>query len=475
MSHSDDFDYDPEAEQLAADLESRDPIVRAKALLASAQKLLHVNGTDSVAGIYLEEALTLFLAADEAEQVGETAYHLGSFLSATKQHDRAVEVHLQGAEYARRAMDDTNELMNIQGIAWTYKRLKQHAKAAEYFSIAYDLAVAQNHWSLKFIAPDYARALRKTGNFERAAELLKVSVEEGRATGEDFPIVMGDQELAAVLIAQGKYEEALAAATEAFNIAVYVDQGREAERAQFYKARALNMLGRFDEAMEELMQIKVYKRYKSKNKHRLRVDFEIAKARAGLGEHTSAAELFKQIIPLFDAFNVRDTAVEAMFHSAMNYMAQGNDLDAEMLLAQCLDRVSDSRIPSLEIDASALLGAIYESREQWERVVSVYEPLVSNPTNQFSAWFPSVLQSLAVAYSALGRLAEADAAAAQVLSSGVKLDPTLVVGDSLAVRASCAAEAGNTAAARRFGRQAIKSYLAGGFSSKAASLAELYL
>lgn len=475
LSHSDDFDYDPEAERLENDLGSSDPLVRARALLQSAQNLLHADSQDSVAGIYLEEALSIFLAANDAEKVGETAYHLGSSLSSSKQYERAIEVHLQGAEYARRAIDDSNELLNIQSIAWIYKRLKQHAKAAEYFALAYDLAVSQSHWALKFIAPDYARSLRKIGNFERAAELLRVSVEEGRATGEDFPIVIGDQELAAVLIAQGKYEEALAAATEAFNIAVYVDQGREAERAQFYKARALNMLGRHEEALEELMQIKVYKRYKSKNKHRLRVDFEIAKARVGLGEHSVAADLFKQIIPLFDSFNVRDTAVEAMFHSAMNYMAVGNDLDAEYLLIACLERKADSGLASLELDASALLGAIYESREQWDRVVGVYEPLASNPTNQFSAWFPSVLQSLAMAYFALGRMEDADAAAAQVLTTGVKLDPSLVVGDSLAVRAGVASANGEVARARKFGRQAIKAYLAGGFSTKASALADKYL
>lgn len=145
------------------------------------------------------------------------------------------------------------------------------------------------------------------------------------------------------------------------------------------------------------------------------------------------------------------------------------------MLIACLERKADSGLASLELDASALLGAIYESREQWDRVVGVYEPLVSNPTNQFSAWFPSVLQSLAMAYFALGRMEDADASAAQVLATGVKLDPSLVVGDSLAVRAGVASANGEVARARKFGRQAIKAYLAGGFSTKASALADKYL
>jgi tetratricopeptide (TPR) repeat protein len=114
-------------------------------------------------------------------------------------------------------------------------------------------------------------------------------------------------------------------------------------------------------------------------------------------------------------------------------------------------------------------------REQWDRVVGVYEPLDADPTNRFTVWYPEVLQSLAMAYFKLERFADADAAAATVLASGLKIDPSLNVGDALAVRAGVALALGNAAAARRFGRKAIKTYLAGGLASKAAPLGELYL
>ena len=475
MSDFDDFDFDPEEAELEANLSSKEPLVRAKALRDKAIALIHVNQNDNVAPIYLEEAFNLFEASGSLADAGICAYWLGWSLANAKQYERALEVHLKGAQYSRQVMDDENELNNVQSIAMVYKRQKDHKNASEYYGIAYQLAKATNSSSLPWIRNFYIRSLRKVSNYGLAAELARAAIAEGRESGEDFPIVMGDQELAAILMEQGDYEGALVAATEAHNVAVFVNQGREAERAQFNKAKALNLLGRFDEALEELQQIQVLKRYKAKNKHRLRVDFEIAKAKAGVGERAVAAEMFKKVVPLFDSFNVSDTATEAMFHQAMNYMAMGNDLDAEFVLGSVLSRLDSDSPSSLSRSSSVLLGGIFLEREQWSSVVSVYEALDADPTNRFSVWYPDVLQSLAMAYFKLGRLADADAAASTVLASGLKIDPSLNVGDALAVRAGVALAFGNVSAARRFGRKAIKTYLAGGFASKAAPLGELYL
>jgi tetratricopeptide (TPR) repeat protein len=474
MSDFDDFDFDSEDAELEANLSSKEPLVRAKALRDKAIALIHTNQKDNVAPIYLEEAFNLFESSGSLADAGICAYWLGWSLANAKQYERALEVHLKGAQYSRQVMDDENELNNVQSIAMVYKRQKDHKNASEYYGIAYQLAKATNSSSLPWIRNFYIRSLRKVSNYGLAAELARAAIAEGRESGEDFPIVMGDQELAAILMEQGDYEGALVAATEAHNVAVFVDQAREAERAQFNKAKALNLLGRFDEALEELQQIQVLKRYKAKNKHRLRVDFEIAKAKAGVGERAVAAEMFKKVVPLFDSFNVGDTAVEAMFHQAMNYMAMGNDLDAEFVLGAVLSRL-DSGSASLRNSSSVLLGGIFLEREQWWSVVSVYEALDADPTNRFSVWYPEVLQSLAMAYFKLERFADADAAAATVLANGLKIDPSLNVGDALAVRAGVALALGNAAAARRFGRKAIKTYLAGGFASKAAPLGELYL
>ena len=475
MSDFDDFEIDPEEAEMEANLSSKEPLVRAKALRDKAIALIHTNQKDNVAPIYLEEAFNLYEASGSLADAGICAYWLGWALANSKQYERALEVHLKGAQYSRQVMDDENELNNVQSIAMVYKRQKDHKNASEYYGIAYQLAKATNSSSLPWIRNFYIRSLRKVSNYGLAAELARAAIAEGRESGEDFPIVMGDQELAAILMEQGDYEGALVAATEAHNVAVFVDQAREAERAQFNKAKALNLLGRFDEALEELQQIQVLKRYKAKNKHRLRVDFEIAKAKAGIGERAVAAEMFKKVVPLFDSFNVGDTAVEAMFHQAVNYMAMGNDLDAEFVLGAVLSRLSSSGSSSLGRSSTVLLGGIFMEREQWDRVVGVYEPLDADPTNRFTVWYPEVLQSLAMAYFKLERFADADSAAATVLANGLKIDPSLNVGDALAVRAGVALALGNAAAARRFGRKAIKTYLAGGLASKAAPLGELYL
>ena len=472
MSHSDDFEYDAEGLNAEADLTSSDPLTRANALLKKATDLLGEDHYDAIGAVYIEEAYETFRTLEKLDQLARAAWWFGAVLGLTKQYERALEVHLVGADAASKVMDAENEIGNLSAIAYIYKTQKDFAGAARYYDMAYQLAVVAQPFQSKMLAASLARAWRKIGNFEGAAELIRAQVEEGRASGEDYPIVMGDQELAAILMEQGKYEEALAAATEAYNIATYVEVPRETERAQYNMARALNLLGRHSEALSALKEIKSTKRYRSKVKHRLRVDLEIAKAESGLGNHADAAVLFASLIPLFDSFSVPATAVETRFHSALNFMALGNDLDAEQMLAACMERLGDAKLPSLALDAPALLGGIYVSREQWDRVVSVYEPLVNDPTNHFSPWFPSMLSSLAMAYFKLGRNEDADAAAVQVFKTGLSLDPALNLGDAYAVRAGVA---GDVAAARRFGRKAIKAYLAGGMSSSAAALAGLYL
>lgn len=475
MSDFDDFDNDSEEAQLEADLSSKEPLVRAKALRDTAIALIHVNHNDNVAPIYLEEAFTLFETSGSLGDAGICAYWLGWALANAKQFDRALEVHLKGAQYSRQVMDDDNELNNITCIALIYKRKKDHKNAAQYYGVAYELAKTQGSHSLPWIRNFYIRSLRKISNYSLAAELARAAIEEGRDSGEDFPIVMGDQELAAILMDQGDYAGALVAATEAHNLAVYVDQGREAERAQFNMAKALNLLGRHSEALDELMQIQSLKRYKAKIKHRLRVDLEIAKAKSGLGLWVEAAELYKRVIPMFDSFKIADTATEAMFHQAKNYMAMGNDLDAELVLGSVLSRLDSVDSSSLLANASVLLGGIYESREAWQQVVDVYEPLDRDPTNRYSVWFPAVLQSLAVAYLRLGRMSDADAAAMTVIATGLSVDASLCLGDALAVRADVAFASGNAVAARRFGRKAIKAFVSAGFASRVAPLVAKYL
>jgi hypothetical protein len=67
------------------------------------------------------------------------------------------------------------------------------------------------------------------------------------------------------------------------------------------------------------------------------------------------------------------------------------------------------------------------------------------------------------------------AAAVTVIKTGIAVDPSLNLGGSLAVRAAVASAAGDSVRARRFGREAIKAYLAGGFAVEAAALAALFL
>ena len=472
MSHSDDFDFDAEGSKVEADLTSKDPAVRANALLSKARDILSEDHHSTIGLVYIEEAYETFLALGDFEKLGETAWWFGMTLMSAKQEDRALEVHLIGADAAAKSMSADNELGNLGSIAWIYKNRKDYATAARYFDMAYQLALVVAPMQAKSLANNLARAWRKVGNYEGAAELIRASVAEGRATGDDAPIVMGDQELASILMEQGKYQEALDAATEAFNIASYVDVPREAERAQYNMARALNLLERYAEALVALKEIKAKKRYRSKVKHRLRVDLEIAKAESGLGNYSVAADIYKSIIPLFDSFSVPATAVETMFYSAMNFMSMGNDLDAELMLVACMERLGDAKLPDMALNVSVLLGSIYESRSAWDQVISIYSPLVSDPTNQFSTWYPSMLSSLAMAYLKTGRKEDADSAAAAVISGGLALDPGLNLGDAYAVRAACA---DSVAAARRFGRKAIKAYLAEGLNSQAAELSALYL
>jgi hypothetical protein len=81
MSDFDDFEIDPEEAELEANLSSKEPLVRAKALRDKAMALIHVNQNDNVAPIFLEEAFNLFEASGSLADAGICDLLMGCFLS----------------------------------------------------------------------------------------------------------------------------------------------------------------------------------------------------------------------------------------------------------------------------------------------------------------------------------------------------------------------------------------------------------
>jgi tetratricopeptide (TPR) repeat protein len=445
---------------------SNDSRVKAEGLAAMGTLIFERGKRNGKALPFFEEAAALYEGMDDLENAAVMLLRAGQTLYWSERLDEALTSLERGAGFASREGATESEVEILHSMALIYNDRKDRTNALNYYKMAYELGLSIGHPWVRFMANDYARALRKAGQAESALEFLSERRVGAQASGDDFPLVMSDAEMAPVLIEKGEYQAAYDIALEAFKVASYVEAPREIDRTQFHMVRALNLLGRYAEALQNAEELKGRKRYRAKVKHKLRVDLEVARALAGLGDASGALEVYNKVIPLFEAFTLRELATQAAFEAAGGYLTAGNDLDAEVLLHKVIATGSSL----LALESSVLLGAIYESRESWGSVVSAYEPLVSDPTNQFSLWFPSVLQSLAMAYLRLDRISDAETAAIAVIES--KVDPSLCKGDAWYVRSTLALAAGDRAAAGRYGRKALKAYLLAGDTSRAAFLAE---
>ena len=463
----DDFDDDSDAEFEQA-ITSSDVMVRARALAARGAEMLRTHSEVHLAVIYLEEAWEVFCARNEIGEAANYAVAYGNALCHEKNYAKAEEVYLAGADFAKQTLDTGNEILCLANIGLVSRRQKNFEKASEYYGLARKLAVETSHWMVAHLSNEYARALRKIGAFDEAADVLREGVADARVSGDDFPMVMHDQELAVVLMEQGKYEEALAVATEAFALAEYVENIREMQRSQFNKARALNLLGRYEAALVELAALGERKEFQFKLKHRMRVDFELAKAQAGLGFWDEAGALLRKLVPLFESVLLRKEAQAARYQIILNHMVMGNSLDAEQVCAEFMERKEFASKDDLR-GVIETMASIYRDRADWAGVISSLEQLLEDPVNQFADWFPSVLQRLGVAYFKVGRIDEARASVASLVAAK---NSRLPLGDAYSVMAGLAELDGDWSLARRFGRKAIKAYLAAGQGYKAEDLAK---
>ena len=473
MSHNpfgDDFDAENEEAELWAQIGSADLKVKAAGLFAMGVAIQEKSPRNQKALPFYEEAAAVFEQLNELGEASSALLKAGQLLYWVEKRDDALTAFVRGAELASRAGVPEPEVENLHSIAIIYNDRKDRTKALEYYKMAFDLASEINHPWLRFMATDYARALRKSGDEESAVAFLSERRLGAQASGDDYPLVMSDAELAPILIEQGKYQEALEVAREAYQIASYVEALRDADRAQFHMVRALNLLGDFGAALTNAEEIKARKRYRSKLKHRLRVDLEIARAQAGLGATETALGLYTTVIPLFESFKLDEAAAAAAYEAALLYVDSGNSLDAELMLVKAVSLFSSVRSASFKVSVQVLLAALYEGRSDWPSVIAILEELLVDPAFQFDPLFPSVMQSLAAGYLASGRTEDAARAAEQAIKDAKGTDLNLA--EAYLVRARTAA---TPAASAKYGRKAIGLFLKGGLPERASELVDEYL
>jgi tetratricopeptide (TPR) repeat protein len=448
---------------------SGDAMVRGRALLNKGNELVSQHEM-RLASIYLAEAWEIFTTRGAVAEAAATALPYGNSLCHEKNYELGEEVYLAGADYAKQGLDTNMEIRCLASLGWIGRRQKNFEKTSLYYGQARALALESGHYLASHLSNEYARALRKLGKFDEAAAVLKASVDDARLAGDEYPMIMHDQELASVLMQQGKYAEALEAASEALTVAEYTNDKREVQRARFNKARALNLLGRHDEALEILKKLAKAKHYQNQMKHRLRVDLEIAAAELGMEDFVGAAKQYKRLIPLLKSFGLKAEAGLAQVNLGVSYVFAENNLDAELAL---VDALADPSVLGREELALAhtFLAGIFAGRSDWQGVISTLRPLISDPTNQFEYWFAGEVVRLAWAYLRAGELESAAEYVALALSyekSGAAFDS----GKAYEIKAELAELAGDMVSARRFGRKAIKIHLECGVGFQAERLAK---
>jgi len=464
----DDFS-DGMGDEFEQAMASNDALVRGRALLNKGNDLINQHEM-RLASIYLAEAWEIFTTRGAVAEAAATALPYGNSLCHDKNFELGEQVYLAGADYAKQGLDTGLEIRCLASVGWISRRQKNFEKTSFYYGQARELALESGHYLASHLSNEYARALRKLGKFDEAAAVLKASVDDARLAGDEYPMIMHDQELASVMMEQGKYAEALEAASEALSVAEYTNDKREIQRARFNKARALNLLGRHDEALEILKKLSKAKHYQNQMKHRLRVDLEIAAAESGMEDFIGAAKQYKRLIPLLKSFGLSAEAGSALVSLGFSYFFADNKLDAELAL---VDALAEPSLLGREELASAhmLLANIFADRSDWQGVISTLHPLISDPTTQFDYWFPGAVTDLARAFLRAGELESAAEYVALALTyekSGAAFDS----GKAYEIKAELAELAGDMAAARRFGRKAIKIHLEAGVGFQAERLAK---
>lgn len=407
MNDFEEFEDENADEKINADIASADKQVRADAIERLAKKTWD-KGNWAKAIVYLETVTDLRTEIEDYSGLSWAYMQLGFIRAHADQHQEAHTAFTQAAEAARKAMNVTSEIDALHNCGTSQRRLKNYSAAADYYMQAANLATENEYRFVAHIKADYARMLRKIGRTQEAEVLLAEATEHMLTHGFENNVPRVENELASALFEDSNAQLSLEKATEAYNLAKYDENEREADRAQFLMARCHNQLGNFAQAAQILEEMKLRAPAKKRQKHRARTDLELGRALIGLDRRVEAVSVLATVIPVLKAHKLKAEAADALRMHGHNLLIVAEALDAEIVLQEAVVLAEELDLDDIFIEATTLLAICYDALDRPAEKALQYEIIASNPLNMGRVEFWMAAGELAIHKVKIGDIETAE-------------------------------------------------------------------
>lgn len=456
-----DFFFDPDDYDEAAvlrDVESSDISTRAKAIYKLARKS-YSDDNHSKTFTLLETALELFEGLKDIAGQRECLMGL-SLVSTFEQHpERAAEFYLRLARVTAADMDVSGEVQALLNAGGQLMRAKKWQKAEKVLREGYLLAKEAEHPKLPNVQAMLGKALRKLGRADESSALFGSAVEGFSLAGDDVYVSQAENDQALSLVELGDYAAALAAATEALQLAKFDDNKNQVNKFEFTVARCLNALGRHEEALEHLDAISDRFVPGKRRKHKMKVDLERAVSLMALGRGFEAAELLPGIITVAKVSENLKVGGQARLMLGEHQLQMGNALDARETLVGALELFVSLGAVERANFARFLLATCFTQLGQVAEGTALLHEIADNPLSVDQTWYAVAIGDLAVHYAELG---EVDKAQSYIDALGA-LSDDLVSDNSLGMQFEAIGLlfklAGSSTKATNAFNRAMRSYL----------------
>lgn len=236
-----------------------DPLHRALGLLAVANANTVVLGDYRKAVEYYDQAAALY--AEQGRLVLQAQSQIGKIyaLASLGNYDQA----LAAGEWARGILRQNGEWFHLArlkvNMAVIHARLGQYPRALDLFDLAQEayrqLGIqGEPHWLR--VELNRANVLRNLGRFHESIQASQTAFEMHHRLGQEVAASRAQQTLAITYFVLGRYNEALAILDEVREILLKDERQRQAMLVELFISDCLLQLRRFNDVLEKCRQVR---------------------------------------------------------------------------------------------------------------------------------------------------------------------------------------------------------------------------
>jgi CHAT domain-containing protein/tetratricopeptide (TPR) repeat protein len=310
---------------------------------------------DEAAEIYRQNGLLKLQAQTQIARIFALAT-LGGYKQALADGEWALGVLREHEEWFHAA----RLLSNMAAI---HGRLSQHPQALALFDQASEtyqkLGIeGQPHWLRLQI--NRANVLRYLGRFEESMEASRNAVKLHLERGEIVPAARARQTLANTLYVLGRYNEALALLDEVRDVLRDDGRLRQSVLVDLFTSDCLLQLRRFDQVIEKCRQVRALFTELGTNFEVGQAIMNEARAYAGLGHYPEALVSLDEARQIFESEGNRAAVAEADLQTALVHLSQGLPEKCLPLADACQNVFEEEGMPIWQAQASlvAARGAL---------------------------------------------------------------------------------------------------------------------